>query len=367
MKLVLFSDLHLDTAFTWLGGDRPLARRRRQALRDSLVQIVELAQAEKADALLCGGDLYEQDRFTPDTGAFLRELFRKANPMPIFISPGNHDWFGPESLYRQVEWSPNVHIFQEAELRPVSLADGLTLWGAAHRAPANTDGFLDGFVVDRSGVHVALFHGSEMGFFGGQEEGKQPHAPFRAVQIEEAGFHHAFLGHFHTPYDAARYTYPGNPEPLSFGETGIRGVVVATIGGDGSVGQVRHKVAVTVLHDLSVDVTGARSQQDIRSLLTQKAAGLTGIARITLRGELAPEVDLRPADLQDAAPNLEACQVRLGAVRPGYGLASIEKELTIRGQFVKDLRAADMPDGMRQRVLLAGLRALDRRSDLEVV
>src|SRR5437867_3628042 len=112
MKLVLFADLHLDTAFTWMGGDRPLARRRRQALRDSLVKIVHLAHAEQADALLCAGDLYEQDRFTPDTGAFLRDVFRKAAPMRIFIAPGNHDWFGPQSLYRQVDWSPNVHIFQ---------------------------------------------------------------------------------------------------------------------------------------------------------------------------------------------------------------------------------------------------------------
>jgi DNA repair exonuclease SbcCD nuclease subunit len=367
VKLVLFSDLHLDAAFAWLGADRPLARRRRQAVRDALVRIVELAKTEEADALICGGDLYEQDRFTPDTAAFLRGVFGNAAPLPIYISPGNHDWFGPESLYRQVDWSSNVHIFQDAELQPVALADGLTLWGASHRAPANTDGFLDGFRVDRSGVHLALFHGSEMGSFLGQEEGKQPHAPFRAAQIEEAGIHHAFLGHFHTPSDAPRYTYPGNPEPLSFGETGLRGAVIATINEDGSVKRVRQRVGITVVHDLSVDLTGASSQQDVRTSIAQKTANLSGIARITINGELAPAIDLRVQDLADAAPSFEACQIRLGAIQLGYDLASIEKELTVRGQFVKDVRSAALSDEVRQRVLLAGLRALDRRSDLELI
>src|SRR6266511_4040881 len=102
LKLVLFSDLHLDTSFTWM--ERRAARRRRQALRDTLLRIIDLAIAERADALLCGGDLYEQDRFTPDTGEFLFGAFERLHPMPVLLAPGNHDWWGGESLYRRVGW-----------------------------------------------------------------------------------------------------------------------------------------------------------------------------------------------------------------------------------------------------------------------
>src|SRR5207245_7699093 len=117
-------------------------------------KIIDLAAQEQADALLCGGDLYEQDRFTPDTGEFLRATFESLHPMPVFLAPGNHDWWGPESLYRRVSWSPNVHVFTESRLRPVELTDGVTLWGAAHLAPANTDDFLTGFDVGRGGVNL---------------------------------------------------------------------------------------------------------------------------------------------------------------------------------------------------------------------
>ena len=99
MKFVLFSDLHLDAQFAWLGSDQHLARKRRQGLRDTLGNIVRLVQETRADALLCGGDLYEHDRFTPDTGGFLQSTFEGLDPVHVFLAPGNHDWFGPQSLY----------------------------------------------------------------------------------------------------------------------------------------------------------------------------------------------------------------------------------------------------------------------------
>ncbi len=367
MRLLLFSDLHLDAAFAWLGVDRPAARQRRQALRDTLVRVAQLAADVKAEALLCGGDLYEHERVTIDTAAFLQNLFAELQPLPVYMAPGNHDWHGPESLYSRVAWTGNVHVYRESRLEPISLTDGLTLWGAAHRAPANTDGFLDNFRVDRGGVNLALFHGSERGWFNAQGERKQPHAPFDAEQIERAGLDHAFLGHYHVPREAPNHTYPGNPDPLEFGEQGLRGGVLATVKSDGSVEREWHRVAVTQAHDLAVDVSSCASQQDIRDEVQRACSGLAGIARITLIGELQPEIDLRPADLVALAPNLQALSVRAGALHIGYDLDGIGKEATVRGQFVRDVHDAELTQDERQRVLITGLRALDRRTDLEVV
>ena len=88
----------------------------------------------------------------------------------------------------------------------MALTAGITLWGGAHCAPANTDNFLNGFRAEGSGVHLALFHGAENSWFNEQGEGKQPYAPFDAIQIPEAGLAHAFLGHYHRPRDAERHT-----------------------------------------------------------------------------------------------------------------------------------------------------------------
>lgn len=363
MKLLLFSDLHLDMPFKWAGP--VLARKRRQSLRDALRRIASLAGEAGVDALLCGGDLYEQECYSSDTGEFLRTTFGELSPLPVYIAPGNHDWFGPASLYRRVAWTPNVRIFERDRLTPFTLTDGLTLWGAAHRAPANTDGFLDGFAVDRGGVHLALFHGSERRLLAFQESGKASHAPFDAADLERSGIHHAFLGHYHNPRDEVRYTYPGNPEPLSFGETGERGAVIATVNGDGSVVPERRRVATTEITDLDVDVTGCCGEQDVRDRVAAARSGVPGLLRITLQGELGPDVDVRPQDLGDPAAGFA---VRTGSIRVAYDLEMIRQEQTVRGQFVRDvLDSAELSEEERQRVVVTGLRALEGRSDLEVM
>ena len=357
MRLLLFSDLHLDTAFGWAGpvlGDHMRAR-----LRGTLDRIAALAAQTRADALLCGGDLFEQARTGPDTLAHLRETFA-ALELPVYVAPGEHDWYGPASPYRHVEWTPNVHVFTEARLTPVELADGITLWGAAHRSPASTDGFLDGFTTDRGGVRLALFHGCEAA----TAADAVPYAPFRTAQLDATGLHHALLGHVHTPVDHPRFTYPGNPSPLHPGETGPRAAVLVTVAADGSVERTRYDVAGGRVHDVRVDVAGAERAADVRERVAGAVADLRGVVRATLAGSLAPTVDLAELpDPADLAAHLDGLVVRETGLDVAADLDELAAERTVRGQFVRDVRTDPaLDDDTRRRVLRAGLRALDGRT-----
>lgn len=366
MKLLIFSDLHLETPFRWAGSHAGQAWRRR--LHKVLERIVELARREHVDAMLCGGDLYEHERFTPETVQAVARAFEAARPIPVFVAPGNHDWYGPESLYRRARFSSNVHVFEEDRLTRVPLADWVSLWGAAHRAPANTDGFLEGFRVSGRGVHLALFHGSEGRFLARERTGKEPHAPFREEQIRQAGLHHAFAGHYHYPVDTDVLTYPGNPDPLEFGEEGERGAVIATVTPEGRITRRRVRVAVSQVNDLRVDVGGCSSVDEIRARLQDAVAGLEGIARVTLSGELARDVELRAADLEEPE-HLEALRVVVSPeLRVGYDLDAIAEEATVRGQFVRDvLEDPELDDEDRRAVIVTGLWALEGREDLEAL
>ena len=365
MRIVHFSDLHLDSPFAWAGAAGEAARQRRQALRDTLVRIIRVTREVKADALFCGGDLYEHEYFRPDTAEFLKHTFASLAPIPVYIAPGNHDWYGPQSLYAQVTWSRNVHLFREAVLRPIELSSGVWLWGAAHLGPANTGSFLDGFHVERTGIHIALFHGAERSWLAEQGAGKQPHAAFDAHEIKEAGLAHAFLGHYHRPKDAEFHTYPGNPDPLAFGEDGPRGAVVATITPEGRIVRERHRVAATEAHDFELDVTGLTSQQQILDRLEADTASLGGFARLTVKGEIASSIDLRKADLRNRLISFDAVQIVFDDLRPTYDTDSIRQEPTVRGQFVRDVLDSGLPSDEKLRVVVTGLRALDGRTDLE--
>ena len=124
------------------------------------------------DALLCAGDLYEQERFTPDTAAFLPTTVERLHPLPGFTAPGNHDSLGPQEpvLARPMELERND--LSPGRLQPVTLEGGLTLWGGGHGAPVGTPGFLEEFRVDRSRVHVGLFNSSEQNELAFAGEGK---------------------------------------------------------------------------------------------------------------------------------------------------------------------------------------------------
>lgn len=368
MKFVVFADLHLDAQFAAAGAEGQAARARRQALRDTFRRIAALAVEVHADALLCAGDLFEHERLTPDSAALLQTTFAELYPLPVYLAPGNHDWLGPASAYARTAWSDNVHLFSADRLQPIVLADGLTLWGAAHCAPANTAGFLDGFRVGRGGVNLALFHGAEQGGPLNLAAEHAPHAPFRAEQIAAAGLHHAFIGHYHRPRDARRHTYPGNPCPLTFGEDGERAAIIATVQPDGTIERERRVVAATTVADLTLDVTGCASAQAVRERVQAQTRDERGWVRVTLHGEIAPDVDLRLPDLADAAPWLAALVVRAGELRSSFDMDAIAAEPTVRGQFVRDVRAApDLDEEQRRRVLLTGLRALAGRADLEAL
>jgi len=362
MRLLHFADLHLDAPFAWARPET--ARLRRRNRREALTRILALADEERVDAILCAGDLFEHERFTPDTITFLRESFARTD-RPIYLAPGNHDWYSPRSPYALEAWSPNVHLFTEASLAPMPLADGLTLWGAAHRAPADTGPVFAGFKPDRGGIHLALAHASERSALPFQESGKEPHAPFDAAELEQAGITHAFVGHYHVARDRERHTYPGNPDPLEFGETEGRGVVLATVAADGSVERERRSVAVSQVHDLAIALDGCHHVDDVRQRIAMAITGLSGSVRVTLGGEVPAELPVEPRSLEQLGEHLDGFIVRSGALLPAYDLEAIHAESTVRGQFARDtLEIAD--EERRRRVLVTGLRALEGRADLEV-
>jgi DNA repair exonuclease SbcCD nuclease subunit len=365
MKILHFADLHLDAAFAWAPLD--IAARRRQAIRDTLSEICDVARERRVDLLTCGGDLYEQERFAPDTANFLVATFASLHSIPVLLAPGNHDWLAPSSIYATANWSQNVHIFREDRLSAFELQPGLLIWGAAHRAPANTDNFLSHFHADRNCVNLGLFHASESSGLPSQGEGKQPHASFSADEISRAGLVHALLGHYHTPIDGKDYTYPGNPEPLTFGEIGERGAVLLEVSNDGSITRERIRVSRTVVQQLEVDVSGSASSQEVLDRVAEALAGKTGIARVFVKGDVSPSLSLDPAVLQQVATGLDHVQW-LDHIQPAYDLNVIRAEKTIRGQFVRDVEeAASLVEDERRRVLITGLRVLGGREDLEVV
>ena len=375
LRVAHLADVHLDAPFVQFGAEGQ--RKRQVAIEEAFKQALGEAAGRGVDLLLIAGDLYEQERFRPSTADFLREQLGNFG-LPVYIAPGNHDYYTAKSLYATVlDWPSNVHVFTNEQLEPVELEDGLTLWGAAHHVPATTKNLLEGFHVDRGGINLGVFHGAEeselvyVRQLGGDDTQKAPYAPFRAEQILSAGLDHAFVGHIHTPLDADHHTYPGNPEPLTFGEHGElqRGLVIASVSERGEIERERIAVARSVVLDLTVDLTGCGNNSAVRDKVSEQLQGLVGFVRVTLTGEVGEAVELNLDDLREVAlSQVDGAVLRYRDLHVAYSIAEIAKETgTVRGRFVNDVLNSELDEAAKQRVIVTGLRALHGRRDLSAL
>jgi len=366
MAVILHTaDVHLDRGFARAGMTSAIASARRQELRDAFKRFVELALQLEADAVTIGGDLYEHERFTLDTGHFLRQQLERLGRTPVLIAPGNHDPMTPDSLYRRIAWPDNVTIFSEGAFRPVPVAARLTVWGAAHTAPDTRENLLSGLQVSGPGRHLLLFHGSDMHAV---PEGKPAHAPFLPEDIAATGADFALLGHYHGPRlypgEAPVMGYPGSPEPLDFSEEGEHCVLRLDIDEQGVRPQLLPFGRVSyVTHALEVSamLTSEEVQAGIRALAEPGV-----IARVVLEGQAEPELGLDMEALYNACAEAFTYLDIVDRTKPAYNFFEIAEESTTKGGFVRLLLRRLESAGEEERevveeALTLGLHAFERR------
>lgn len=362
MRIVHTADLHLDASFASLHLRGEVAAALRQARRESLRRLVEVALAEGADVVTIAGDLYEHERSGSDTANFLRAQFERLAPRPVLLPPGNHDPYSPDSLYRQTSWPGNVFVFRDERLQPLPLAEGVTVWGAGHGSPSLRRSLLA--PVEGVGTHLLLLHASDTTSV---PPGKEPHCPLTSQQVADCGFAAALLGHYHRPSSLSpgqTLLYPGSPEPLGFDEEGDHGALLLDLDGGAlsarSVCPARLRFASLVL-----DVSGADNRDTVGDALAAQAreGGLEGaFLRLRLVGSRHPDLDLDPEALASRFADIFASLDLSDKTRPPYDYQALAREVSTRGLFVRKVLARADQQGEEQFALVdealeLGLRA----------
>lgn len=355
VKIVHTADVHLDLCFAGAGMPGSFGNRRRQSLRDVFHGIVRRAGEWPADALLIAGDLFESDRVTRDTIAFLKAEFASIPHVAVVIAPGNHDPFTPTSPYATETWPVNVTIFKRPEWDSVTVRDGaLTVHGFAFDGPdvsCNPFGTLR--IPSDESVHVAVAHGSERSH---QPEGKSAYAPFDAHDAAADGLAYLALGHFHgyTPIEGsfgARMAYSGSPEGHGFRETGEHHFVEVTV--DTGTIDIRPVPSARVWYETHrIDCAGLQSSQDIVRTLRglAEASPKRLVARVALAGASTVDVAAELESIYDAVSgHFEFLELR-DETTPLDDYEALAREETSLGLFVRALNEeiADQTDAARR-------------------
>ncbi len=377
MKLVHTADIHLDSCFAGAGLPAGFGNRRRQSLRDVLHSIVARAGAWPADALLIAGDLFEGDRVSRDTVAFLMAEFESIPDVKVFIAPGNHDPFEAASPYATETWPANVHIFDSPSWTAVALKDGgLTVHGFGFDGADISENPFGKLTIGNpdEGVHVAIGHGSAKGF---QPPDSKDYAPFSPASAAVDGLSYLALGHFHSLTEvkgdfATTMMYPGAPEGHSFKETGPKVYLEVEIAdGEAHVSPVRCSRVEYRQESMAVD--DVASSQDVLDALREMAKKVETppIMRVTLTGLCPPEIRSEFGSIYDAVANDFTYLDLVDKTEPLEDYEELGREETSLGAFVDTLNGeiANTTDEARKALLVrareVGLAAF-RRRELDV-
>ena len=293
LRLVHAADLHLDSPFKGLRSQAPenVTRALRQATFDAYENIINLCLAERVDALLIAGDVYDgADRSLRAQLRFVDGLRRLDDAgIRSFVCHGNHDplngWEArldlPDGCVRfgaDVSGSP---VFPDQP-------DRAMVYGISYPRREVYENLSPRFRdLPRSGFNIGLLHAN----VGGNPD-HDSYAPCSVSDLEDTDIDYWALGHVHTRAvlreSGPAIVYPGNPQGRHPNELGSRGVYLVEVD---DVGRVRLEFRQTDV------IRWVRKELDIGGLENEQRLldAIYGIADSALEDADGRHVVLRAA------------------------------------------------------------------------
>jgi exonuclease SbcD len=376
VKFVQFSDVHLDASLRESKLALPEEKReqRQREIRQIIADACALARERGCDLILIPGDLFDDESARLDTIYFLIETFESVSPLPILVTPGNHDPYLPQSPYNSDfladrgmrPWPGNVHIFSAEVFQTVRLPQkkDVTVTGVA--TPGRTTGqnraFAKRLVPPQGQFNLLLFHGSREPF----PPGKEATMPFSEAELLSQGFDYAAVGHYHSYAETKdergqiRGAYSGTPASQKLNEAGEKFILLGEVSDEKVVSLEKVKMDPRTLHTLEVNCSGLTHTEAVIRKITEEVRKVSqdrnDMLFVRLVGRLphGSALELPAGFLSEEYFHVA---VDLSGLKPDYDLEGYlrEPELmrTVEGEFVKTLlnRQALTQDEKEKRVI----------------
>jgi len=281
--LILSGDLHLGRASSRVPG-----RIHRDELRAAGAwgRIVELAIREQAAAVCLSGDVVDQDnRFWEAIGPLERGIRRLSSAgIRTLAVAGNHDHEVLARLARQFATDTFHLLGRNGNWERLSLKeDGRTIlhvdgWSfPKSRVPTSP---LDSYdlPLDPDTPTLGLVHGD-------LDTSSSPYAPLDQATLQALGPSAWLLGHVHAPRLISApglpwILYPGSPQALDPGETGVHGPWLCRVNSGGLESPVQVPASSVGYLGVGVDLEGARDEAELQvRVLDQIREEVTRAAR----------------------------------------------------------------------------------------
>lgn len=364
LKLLHGADFHLDSPFEGLNSSKAALRRGEQ--RDLLARFCALAQSEQPDLVLLSGDIFDSTDYYAETGAELIRCLLQI-PAPVFIAPGNHDYFSETSPWARLSFPENVHVFKDNSIKYCDLpALSCRVYGAAFTSDACGSLLCGKTAPKTEGIrNILCLHGEVA-------SAESQYDPISEGELSVSGMDYAALGHIHAESGLKKtgstfYAWPGCPEGRGFDETGEKYVYIVELKGS-ECSLRKESIARRRYEQLRVDVSSSDPLLAINSALPDET--LRDIYRIILTGETdeAPDMNRLKRNLGEFFFELQLRDEtrRSRGLWQGIGSDSLRGIFLGKMKLLYDSAKTEAERRSICRSVAWGLAALDNREEVSI-
>lgn len=356
--IVHCADLHIDSPFSTFPPNSDKAKIRREELLGTFSRIVSLAKEVHADFLLIAGDLFDASRVCSETLDFINDRFKENPDITVCIAPGNHDPYLSNSPYKTYQWAANVNIFDE-QLSYIE-KNGVRIYGRAFtghfaRTPLlRTNNTLP--KLEAAYINILLMHGDIY-------SSSSVYNPIDVNDFSRCGFDYVALGHVHAKSGvkysgSVPYCYCGTPEGRGFDEPGDCGVMLCKVGKRTANFQFAKTCSRSYITK-EIDISNCDNNEEICSAILQECPQDENLYNVILTGKLPENFGLSAKRIQTLIEDKYFCLRVKDKTDIEIDTELLQKEVSLRGIFVKNVFASELSDEMKEAVLKCGLQAFE--------
>ncbi len=350
MKFIHCSDIHLDSAMDTHLSPRQ-ARERNTEICRTFSRMAEYALQEGVTAVLICGDLFDTGRISRSTVQYIFDCIVRTPSVDFLYLKGNHD--EAARAFSGMELPANLKLFGEDWTQ---YTYGNTTIAGLELTEDNCMNYCSSLTLPEAGVNLVMLHG---------QISTQPGDELVCLpQLRGKHIDYLALGHLHS-YQSGKldnrgvYAYCGCLEGRGFDECGEKGFVLLEAEGN----TLTHSFvpfAQRTLYDVPVDITGCTTAPELLDAVTAATWELPkeSLVKITFTGSYTPDTHKDFTFLQTMLADRFYFIRFKDASRLHIDPANYENDISLKGEFVRTVLAADLPTEDKDRIICAGLAAL---------
>lgn len=346
LKFIHAADIHLDSPLKGLERyEGAPVDHIRNAARQALANLVDLAIQEEVAFVLIAGDLYDGDWPDMQTGFFfVSQVARLGRAgIPLYLISGNHD--AENRMTRSLRMPENVTVFSSDAAGTELLEEpGVAIHGQSFATAAVYQDLSVAYPAAKPGyLNIGMLHTSADG-----RDGHDRYAPCSLEGLKSKGYDYWALGHVHhreTLCERPLIAFSGNIQGRHARETGPKGCLLVTMGDDGSLRTEFRALDVFRWERGEVELGSAGSLSEVMERIATRITSLRAAAdgrplgiRLVLTGACPIHRDLlaRKRQLID--------DIRALSIEVGRGDVWIEK-VQVHTREVRRQSNTQLPEG----------------------